>query len=189
MVKRTCRGAIAAAVMCAAAPFTQAADAPTSMVAELAAVIALHGWPCDGITQVEPAEGRWVAVTCRAGEVYDVMVRDDWDWRALERQTRLLPMIEIGKQTRQLAAEDAVSRRRAIAALADLGPDAAPAAPALAAALEDDNPFVREAAAGALGKIGPGAAAALSALTAALDDPDRGVRRSAADALAAIRGP
>jgi HEAT repeat protein len=98
-------------------------------------------------------------------------------------------MINLGKWTGQLTAGDAVSRRRAVGALGDLGADAVPAAPALAQALVDENPFVRQEAAEALGGIGPGAAAAVPALIEALDDPDPGVRKSAAAALAAIRGP
>jgi HEAT repeat protein len=159
------------------------------MVAELAAVIALHGWPCDSIASAVPMEGQWASVTCRNGEVYEVLVHDDWNWRALERQTRLQPMIDLGKWTGQLTAGDAVSRRRAVGALGDLGADAVPAVPALAQALVDENPFVRQEAAEALGGIGPGAAAAVPALIEALDDPDPGVRKSAAAALAAIRAP
>jgi HEAT repeat protein len=159
------------------------------MVAELAAVIALHGWPCDGVASVAPAEEQWASVTCLNGEVYEVLVRDDWDWHALERQTRLQPMIEIGKQSEQLTSDDAATRRSAAMALGDLGADAVPAVSALGRALADDNPSVRQSAAETLGKIGPGAAAAVPALTEALDDPEPGVRKSAAGALAAIRGP
>jgi len=178
----------AGAVCASAQALAQPGVAPSPTVAELAAVIALHGWPCDDVATVRPTEGPWASVTCRDGHVYEVFVRDGWDWRALERQTRLQPMLELGQQTLQLTAEDAVSRRRAIAALGDLGTGAVPAVPMLARALADENPFVRQEAAETLGKIGPDAAAAVPALAKALEDPDPGVRRSAAAALAAIRG-
>ncbi len=159
------------------------------MVAELTSVLALHGWPCDRVVTVEPAQEQWAAVTCRDGHAYEVLVRQDWDWHALARQTRLQPMIEIGEQSELLSAGDPAVRRGASAALGDLGSAAGPAVPALTRTLADEDASVRQAAAQALGRIGPASASAMPALTAALDDPDPGVRGSAADALAAIRGP
>lgn len=159
------------------------------MVAKLTSVLVLHGWPCDQIVTVEPAQEQWASVTCRDGNVYEVLVRQDWDWHALERQTRLQPMIEIGEQSERLNAGDPAVRRSASAALGDLGSAAGPAVPALTRTLADEDAAVRQTAAQALGRIGPASASAMPALTAALGDPDPGVRGSAADALAAIRGP
>ena len=89
---------VATAASCASSPPTPpAAQGP--MVAELTSVLALHGWPCDRVVTVEPAQEQWAAVTCRDGHAYEVLVRQDWDWHALARQTRLQPMIEIGEQS------------------------------------------------------------------------------------------
>jgi HEAT repeat protein len=75
---------------------------------------------------------------------------------------------------------------RATALLAQLGPKAGVAAPALAAALGDPNPEVRREALFALASMGPEAAPALAAITQALDDPEMRVRAIAAYALGRI---
>lgn len=75
---------------------------------------------------------------------------------------------------------------RATALLAQLGPKAGVAAPALAAALGDPNPEVRREALFALASMGPEAAPALAAITKALDDPEMPVRAIAAYALGSI---
>lgn len=75
---------------------------------------------------------------------------------------------------------------RATALLAQLGPKASVAAPALAAALGDPNPEVRREALFALASMGPEAAPALAAITTALDDPEMHVRAIAAYALGSI---
>lgn len=169
---------------CVQPALDESAEPPSSMAADVAAVIALHGWPCDAVTAVRPSEARWAAVTCRDGRVYEVLVGDDWDWHTQERQTRLQPLLELGKLIEQLTANDAAIRRRAIVALGDLGTGAGPAVPALTRVLTDGAPLVRQAAAEALGKIGSGAA--VPALTEALNDPDPAVRKAAAGALAAM---
>ncbi|MGH6916637.1 MAG: HEAT repeat domain-containing protein [Geminicoccaceae bacterium] len=151
-------------------------------------VISMHGWPCDAVTDFQEVAPQWTSVTCRDGNTYEVLLRDDWDWHAGKRQTQLQPLLEIGKQTKQLTAGDAADRRRAAAALGSLGAAASPAVPTLAGALADEDATLRRAAADALGKIGPEAGAAIPALTNALGDPDASVRQNAAQALAAIRG-
>ena len=75
---------------------------------------------------------------------------------------------------------------RATALLAQLGPKAAVAAPALAAALGDPNPEVRREALFALASMGAEAAPAQAAITQALDDPEMHVRAIAAYALGSI---
>ena len=75
---------------------------------------------------------------------------------------------------------------RAEALLAQLGPKAAVAAPALAASLGDPNPEVRREALFALASMGADAAPALAAITQALDDPEMRVRAIAAYALGSI---
>jgi hypothetical protein len=154
----------------------------------LTEVIAMHGWPCDAVTGFQETAPQWTSVTCRDGNSYEIFLREDWDWHADTRQTRLQPMIEVGKQTEQLTANDVADRRSAAAALGGLGAAASPAVPALTEALADEDATVRAAAADALASIGPEAGPAVPALTSALADPDASVRQSATEALAAIRG-
>jgi HEAT repeats len=144
-------------------PPTATSAAPRS--AYLADVISMHGWPCDEVTEVREASPQWTSVTCHDGHTYEVFLRDDWDWRAGERQTRLQPMFEVGKQTKLLTATDAAKRRGAATALGKLGAAASPAVPALVEALSDKDATVRRAAAQALGEIGPEASVAAPALT------------------------
>jgi len=75
-------------------------------------------------------------------------------------------------------------RWRAVWALGQIGPDAAPAVPALRTALADAD--VRWRAAEALGEIGPTAAAAVPDLVPLLEDPSSNVRWRVATALGAI---
>lgn len=75
-------------------------------------------------------------------------------------------------------------RLQAIDVLESMGPAAAPAAPALVAALGDRDRFVRWAAARALGKMAPAeAATAVPGLMRLLDDADSDVRRASVRAL------
>jgi HEAT repeat protein len=78
----------------------------------------------------------------------------------------------------------------ALQQLAQLGPDAAEAAPVLMAILKEDSLALnRYLAAEALRAIGPGAEEAVPDLIAALRDPDPIVIESAAEALEAIGTP
>lgn len=70
--------------------------------------------------------------------------------------------------------------------LAQLGPEAAGAVPAVMPVLKDERPLHRYLAAEVLGAIGPGAKDAVPALTVALQDEDAVVRESVAEALRAI---
>jgi hypothetical protein len=79
-------------------------------------------------------------------------------------------------------------RRHAVERLAEIGPAAAEAVPALIEALRDSADDVRQGAASALGKIGPAAAAAVPALIEALRDSNNDVRLEAVRALGEI-GP
>jgi HEAT repeat protein len=82
-----------------------------------------------------------------------------------------------------------VVRSAAAAALAQIGPHNNEAAvPALAKALSDPAPEVRDLAAIALGSIGSRASPAVPELARALNDPVDYVRAPAADALGSI-GP
>jgi HEAT repeat protein len=58
--------------------------------------------------------------------------------------------------------------------------------PALAAALRDENGYVRHDAAAALGKLGPAAAGAVPALVSVLADKEKSVRTATAAALKKI---
>jgi HEAT repeat protein len=73
--------------------------------------------------------------------------------------------------------------------LAEIGPDAKDAAPALAKVVADERPEVRLEALVALGEIGPGAKAAAPAAIKALGDAEVSVQYSAAYALGRIADP
>ena len=77
----------------------------------------------------------------------------------------------------------------ALQQLAQLGPEAADAAPALISVLKDSLALNRYLAAEALRAIGPAAEEAVPELIAALHDPDPIVIESAAEALEAIGTP
>jgi HEAT repeat protein len=87
----------------------------------------------------------------------------------------------------QLGESDVSRRREAIRELTVADPDRA--VPALAAALRDENHYVRHDAAIALGKFGPAAVAAIPALKAALKDPEKSVRTAVQAALKKIAAP
>jgi endoglucanase len=79
-------------------------------------------------------------------------------------------------------------RKNAAISLADRGPEAEPAMPALVEALSDEEWQVREPAAKALASIGPASQPAVPMLIKALSDEEWLIRESAAQALTAI-GP
>jgi len=79
------------------------------------------------------------------------------------------------------------TRQSAAVFLADLGPGARAAAPALIKALGDKEAMIRGHAARALGEIGPPAAGAIPELEKLLGDESRWVRDMAAKALKKIR--
>lgn len=87
---------------------------------------------------------------------------------------------------------DAEARSRALATVAEFGPGAKAAAPALVNLLDDRDPAVRATAARSLGvieSIGPDTArAAVPKLAAMLKDPDKGVRDAAVVAVVKV-GP
>lgn len=84
----------------------------------------------------------------------------------------------------QLADPVPQARIRAAYVMAELGPSASPAVPALRGALGDENPVVRYAAAWALSEIGPAALPAVHDLEARADSDSVGdVRWIAAKAL------
>ena len=154
---------------------------------QLGEVVALHGWPCGGVTSYRLVEAHRYQAMCRDGQNYEVYLREDWNWRAADRQTGLHQMLDIGEQAEQLkTAADPAERRKAADSLGQLGAAAYPAVPALIKALSDADAGVRRSAAQALGRMGPQADAAVPALTAALADPNPGVRESAAQALTTL---
>jgi HEAT repeat protein len=74
-------------------------------------------------------------------------------------------------------------------ALAEIGPDAKDAVPALIAALKSKEVEVRGASAHALGEIGSGAKSAIDALTQVIkNDDDADVRKTAVLAIGKIQG-
>jgi HEAT repeat protein len=92
----------------------------------------------------------------------------------------------VDRHARNLRNEDQEIRRKASAALLEMGPDAADAVPALARALRDPDYGVRWNAATALGRIGAKAAPAVPELVRGLGDEVRGVRQSCLWALRKI---
>ncbi|HDD24053.1 MAG TPA: HEAT repeat domain-containing protein, partial [Chloroflexi bacterium] len=92
------------------------------------------------------------------------------------------PQIQAAIQS--LGDEDETVQEAAFDMLVEIGADAVPA---LAYALEDDNPQVRWGVAAVLGEIGEEAAPAIPALSYALsNDTDKLVRLTAADSLGSI---
>ncbi len=77
-------------------------------------------------------------------------------------------------------------RRMAAGSLRRIGPQAAPAVPALVKALRDEDDYLRKSAAEALGAIGPAAGPAVPALIITLKDPEKDVRKESARALRRI---
>jgi HEAT repeat protein len=84
--------------------------------------------------------------------------------------------------------EKAPLRFYAVQMLIKIGPDAAPAVPALTASLADPQPELRRETLFALGAIGPAAAPAADKIAARLSDDDQEVRHAACYALGKI-GP
>ncbi len=93
---------------------------------------------------------------------------------------------DVGQLSRDLGSSDADVRWKAADELAHLGPQAAPAVPALIQALGSNDPQLRWRAARAVGAIGPKAAAADKVLIALLADKDPLLREYAADSLGRI---
>jgi HEAT repeat protein len=81
---------------------------------------------------------------------------------------------EVTAVVEALRGPDPMARRRAVLALAELGPRSPAAVQALAGALEDPDGRVRFMAAAALGRIGPAAEPAIPALLGVLDDETAG---------------
>jgi HEAT repeat protein len=88
----------------------------------------------------------------------------------------------------KLKSNDAEVRRSAAKDLAEWGPQARAAVPALTKMLSDRDLFVRRFSAEALGAIGPDAKSAATALSMALSDNRKEVQLAAAEALGKI-GP
>jgi len=95
---------------------------------------------------------------------------------------------DINQLIKDLKNSSPTVRMNAADALADMGPEAQPAVPALAEALVDKDGYVRNFAANALGQIGPGAIYALPALIKAMKDKDPSVSQAAEQAIGTL-GP
>lgn len=99
--------------------------------------------------------------------------------QAKDRTSVYVTMLQMGRGANDYALHK----------LAQLGPEAAGAVPAVIPVLKDERPLHRYLAAEVLGAIGPGAKDAVPALIAALHDIDPVVQGSAAEALDAIGTP
>jgi hypothetical protein len=124
-----------------------------------------------------------------------VLIRSLGDERAWAREIVVEELGEIGPEegvvlalTQALEDGDGDVREAAADALAEIGPHAVEAVPALITALGDDRIGVRRAAALALGEIGPGAREAVPTLIQALGDESSLMRQAAVKALRAITG-
>src|SRR5262245_60515983 len=89
---------------------------------------------------------------------------------------------------KQLKSEDPEARRSAAKALAEMGPQARDAVPALTETLKDKDLFVRRFSAQALGAIGPEAKSAIPALVGALGESRKEMVVASARALGQL-GP
>lgn len=96
---------------------------------------------------------------------------------------------EAASLAKLLTSDTPAQRVKAADDLADLGPKAKPAVPALIKALSDEDAQVRGHAAHALGQIGDKHAAVVDGLFALARDPEAIVRRAAIRALKALRLP
>jgi HEAT repeat protein len=83
-------------------------------------------------------------------------------------------------------SQDSSDRTRAVLLLSERGTEADTVVPVLAAALKDENAFVRRDAARGLGRIGTAASAAIPELKTATRDRNQHVRQAATDALRQI---
>lgn len=104
------------------------------------------------------------------------------DQAAQQASEDLQPLIQ------RLRAGDAYEMASAARALAQLGPKAADALPALALALYHEDKWVREAAVQAMGAIGSAARSYRDSLVAATLDPEPEVRQAAQQALDHLEG-
>lgn len=89
-------------------------------------------------------------------------------------------------QSLSLMIKQSTARDYALHQLAQLGPSAGKALPAVVPMLQDERPLVRYLAAEVLGAMGPVAREALAPLRQRLQDPDPVVRASITEALTSI---
>ena len=133
--------------------------------------IALQGankWSCGEI--IDGLEARDLRVVSRA-------------FLKLEKLNRRGIVTALPTLIRLLKSDEWPIVHQAVLTLARLGPAAAPAASALADALEHPNSFVRAFAATSLSQVGRAAASAVPSLIRVLQDEDDVVASSAVDAL------
>jgi HEAT repeat protein len=105
-------------------------------------------------------------------------------WDASVPRMNIRPLL--GELTAALQDEDASVRAWSAQAIGEIGPDAAPAVPALIVLLANSDEGSRNSACIALRGIGPAAREALPALHKALEDPSVNVRRFAKGAIERI---
>lgn len=166
------------------------------IVLAILAAIALIGWfeptgVVRGYVRREPFfEGR-------PASAWASRLRDVSEQQVVESRRRLkaggaaaVPVLAAIVETKSTDWGSATVRVTAADLLAEMGPAAADAIPALINALSDPDAAVRSRAAEALGVVGPGNAQVVAALTAQLKTPEarsaaRGLARCGAAALAA----
>jgi HEAT repeat protein len=100
----------------------------------------------------------------------------------------LVQAAELTDLVKKLKSPDPDARRAAARELAEMGPEAKPAAPALIQSLRDKDTFVRRFSAQAIGAIGVDPKVGIPALVLALRDNRKEVQEAAAESLGAM-GP
>jgi HEAT repeat protein len=95
---------------------------------------------------------------------------------------------EVQRLIRQLDSDDEYERVAAAEQLAEIGPEAVAAIPALAKALGHEDKWLRSAAAETLGTFGRQAEVVAPALRKAARDPEPEVAEKAKEALARVEG-
>lgn len=105
------------------------------------------------------------------------------DWVAAEEQLKNLGAAIVPALIPALEGDQSLAREMAVMFLAQLGPDAAPAAGALAKLLDDPSPFVQVNAASVLTTLEDPPAAAIQTLVTLLEHPENNLRITAINAL------
>jgi HEAT repeat protein len=147
--------------------------------------------------EVVPSMGpRSLNAASRAKEVFAGLVEiaetrsdDVKSWARLEGELHELGLTAVPALAERLSDTNNVARELAAMFLAQLGPDASPAADGLLKLLDDDSTFARVNAAAALSTFEGHAARVTPVLTELLADADENVRITAATSLRNVGPP
>ena len=137
---------------------------------------------------VPTAETSPTNTAARAQDVFERLIKsaesgDAEAWTKLEGELHELGLAAVPALAERLSDANSVARELAAMFLAQLGPDASPAAEGLLQLLDDDSTFARVNAAAALSTFEGHAEKVVPVLTALLGDDDVNVRITAATSL------